>query len=130
MAPTYSPPCRRDRPGVSYAIDFDALGAGNYVPSLRYRCALNGRRLNRYNWNLELDDAQLTLVRQIDGARAISDIASVAGWDQSTARAFLWRLWRLDFLNIGWQGRQPCGASGIILRVFRVFRTVVYGLKL
>lgn len=103
--------CRPDRPRDSYAIDFDAAGAGHYVPSLRHRCALNGRRLARHNWGLDLDDAQLALARRVDGASTIAEIAFGAGWDEGAARDLLRRLWRLDFLAVGWRGQLPRPAT-------------------
>ena len=94
--------CRSDRPCDSYAVELDPSKTGRYVPSLRYRCALSGRRLSRYNWGFDLDDAQLALVQRIDGERTIAEIAASTGLDANTARNFFQKLWRLDLVAIGW----------------------------
>jgi SAM-dependent methyltransferase len=104
--------CHPDRPSGSYRIDFASPAAEDYVPSLRYRCGLNGRQLFRHDWTMTLDPQQLALMQLVDGHRSIRDIAAEAGRqnlfgtsDADTAngrtRSFLRSLWRLDFLAMG-----------------------------
>ncbi len=42
--------CRADRAKETYQIDFSAPQASQYIPTLRHRCTVNGRRITRFNW--------------------------------------------------------------------------------
>lgn len=101
--------CRADRPEASYKIDFSQSQALDYIPSLRYRCSLNGNTLSRSDWSLNLDWDQLALMQQVNGQRTIGQIAT----HLASKRAFQDRLpstfeahalkqfqalWQLDFL--------------------------------
>ena len=113
--------CRPDRPRREYAVDFAATDAPQFVPSMRHRCGLDGSQLMQPGWGIALDDAQVALVRQVDGRRTIAEIADAAaaaevrtagGGDPGTRAAveFFHLLWRLDFMAMGLERR--AGRSG------------------
>ena len=103
--------CRADRPTASYRIDFASADAVNYVPSLRYRCGLNGSQISRPDWGTNLDQVQVALARQMDGRRTIREIINAAGKGltqdrmpadlEQFARTFFRSLWQLDFVAVG-----------------------------
>lgn len=108
----YFTACRRDRPTETYRIDFASLGAPDYIPSLRYRCGVNGHQVHRHNWSLSLDPVEAAIVRHVDGRRSIKDITSEVagtaptaqpGGDDLEARAtqLFQMLWRLDIAAMG-----------------------------
>ena len=81
------------------------------MPALRYRCALNGRELSRYNWRMSLDPVQLALLQQLDGQRSLREIIAAAAATgvlpahqpaalEQLVRNVIQALWRLDFLSI------------------------------
>lgn len=104
--------CRADRPQSTYKIDFAQPQAFDYIPSLRYRCSLNGSTLSRNNWNMNLDLAQLALLQQMDGQRSIRQLADSLTdahlfehmkpieFDAYVIQQFQ-ALWQLDFLTMG-----------------------------
>lgn len=103
--------CRPERDPSRYRIDFESPHATAYVPSLRYRCSLNGNRLSRHNWSMTLDAAQLAVAGLVDGRRSLSDISAAASHDGGLGerspeealaftRALLAQLWQLDLLAI------------------------------
>lgn len=103
--------CRPERAPESYQIDFGSKRAAGYVPSLRYRCALNGSQLSRQNWSMILAGDDLAVVRLIDGRRSIAEIAAAASQSGALAgrsdaeaiefaRVLCERLWRLDMLAV------------------------------
>lgn len=104
--------CRPERPPQSYRIDFASDEALGYVPSLRYRCAVNDGQLSRHNWSMALEPDQLALVQLIDGRRTIGEIDQTAAQggalpergepEQAVfTRQQFEALWRLDFLAVG-----------------------------
>ena len=104
--------CRKDRPTEHYKINFSAETADQYVPSLRYRCTLNGSKLSRYNWTTNLTQTEAVFMQHVDGCRTISEIAALAAQAsvfaeiapaelQILAKILFQLLWRLDFLAIG-----------------------------
>ncbi len=104
--------CRADRAASRYRIDFASAGAGDYVPSLRYRCHLDGNQLCRPNWSASLDPVQLALLQQVDGKRTIREIVAEAlpsGVLPQRSRSELEQLgqdlfeafWQLDVLAMG-----------------------------
>lgn len=104
--------CRSDRPLNTYQIDFSNSKATAYVPSFRYRCALQGDQLSRLDWRMNLEANPLVLVQLIDGKRSIQDIAKLAAqtppWSGQTeqaialsAVAFFKALWQIDVLAMG-----------------------------
>lgn len=48
----------------------------DYVPSFRHRCRVEGTRLFRQGWSVDLDSTQLAFFHQIDGQRTIADVNS------------------------------------------------------
>ena len=105
-------PCRADRPRGTYAIDFAAPGALDFVPSFRHRCGLSGNELSRHNWTTTLDAAQGVLAGQVDGRRTIREIITAASQrgalpqgsqadHEQFAKTFFQSLWRLDFVAMG-----------------------------
>jgi SAM-dependent methyltransferase len=104
--------CRADRPESTYKIDFAQPQALDYIPSLRYRCSLNGQSLARNNWSMNLDPAQSALLQQMDGQRTIRQMASALAptplfqhlkaseLDDYAIRQFK-SFWQLDFLAMG-----------------------------
>ena len=104
--------CRADRPPESYRIDFASGGALEYIPTLRYRCTLNGNQISRPNWSTRLDPLQLAYAELMDGRHSIRDIATAvvargttpsqtAEQAEAFATALFQSLWRLDFITIG-----------------------------
>lgn len=104
--------CRADRPESVYRIDFASAAASNYVPSLRYRCRLNGNQLSRPNWNTSLDPVQLALLQQVDGKRTIREIVVEAlqsgvlpqrsrSEQEQLGKALFQTFWQLDVLAMG-----------------------------
>lgn len=103
--------CHPERAAASYRIDFASDEALSYRPSLRYRCALNGRQLLRHNWSMTLEPAQLALVQAADGHLSLAEIAAMAAASgslavkdeaaaQNVARVLFERLWQLDFVAV------------------------------
>ena len=104
--------CHADRPRERYVIDSASEEALDYVPSLRYRCGLNGSQLSRPGWTMSLDPVQAALLQQMDGRRTIREIMVAASQrgelpPQSQAeldqlgKSVFQLLWRADFLAIG-----------------------------
>jgi SAM-dependent methyltransferase len=103
--------CRADRPKESYAIDFSAADALEYVPVFRTRCGVSGSEIFRSDWRVGLNTAQLPFVQGIDGRRTIREIAERVGRSRSPrgeladlenfGRKLFQSLWRLDFLAMG-----------------------------
>jgi hypothetical protein len=103
--------CRADRPKESYAIDFSAADALEYVPIFRTRCGVSGSEIFRSDWRVGLNTAQLPFVQGIDGRRTIREIAERVGRSRSPrgeladlenfGRKLFQSLWRLDFLAMG-----------------------------
>ena len=103
--------CRPDRPEATYRVDFTSPRFGEYVPSLRYRCALEGMQLQRPGWSVDLEPAQEALVARVDGRNTMDQIISGAASDavlrnvgrddlEQFARELFQSLWRLDILAI------------------------------
>ena len=109
--------CRADRPRKRYVIDCASHEALDYVPSLRYRCGLDGSQLSRPGFMMSLDPVQTALLRQMDGRGTIREIMvaalqrgelpqqSQADLDQLGKSVFQ-LLWRADFLAIGLTPRE------------------------
>jgi SAM-dependent methyltransferase len=102
--------CHPARPTSTYVIDFASDEFSNFVPEFRHACSLNGPRLSRYDWSMDLDGDQLAFVELVDGQRTIEEImtlveksGSLAKTDQisEAARATFRSLWQLDFLSMG-----------------------------
>jgi hypothetical protein len=101
--------CRPDRPKSSYQVDFSSLESLKYVPMFRLRCGLDGKRLYRPDWRMNLDQTQLSFVRHVDGVRNIREIAAQVAQDgvlnsptarEKYARNLFQELWRLDFFTM------------------------------
>jgi SAM-dependent methyltransferase len=106
--------CRKERSKEGYAIDFSSEGFLEFVPSLRYRCALDGNQLSRYDWNIALNHVDAIIMNNVNGQRTIANIiekisiTDVCGSLQhnelkAVCKALFQRLWQLDFLAIGLQ---------------------------
>jgi len=93
--------CRPDRPRETYRIDFASPDHTEYVPSLRYRCALHGSEIARPGWSTALVPDQLALARLMDGRRSIGDIVAATGASPQYARELFQSLWQLDFVAMG-----------------------------
>jgi SAM-dependent methyltransferase len=104
--------CRPDRATDTYAIDFSSPASLDFVPTLRYRCSLDGADLVRHDWRLPLDPVQLALLQQMDGRRTIREIVAVASESgvlpqrsqadrNDLGRAVFRSLWQRDFLALG-----------------------------
>ncbi|WP_156689792.1 class I SAM-dependent methyltransferase [Mycobacterium sp. Marseille-P9652] len=102
---------RTDRPKESYAVDFSTDASLDYVPTMRFRCGLNGSEIFRPDWSMTLNAAQLPFVQHVDGRRTIREIAgAVAQTEPRRAgasdleqfgRKLFQSLWRLDFVSMG-----------------------------
>lgn len=104
--------CRKDRPREKYEIDFSAENTDDYIPSLRYRCFLDGSQLSRYDWSITLNNIESALLKELDGQRSIANIiervSKTDGYQSlqrvelmSLGKTLFKRLWQLDFLAIG-----------------------------
>jgi SAM-dependent methyltransferase len=67
--------CRADRDPASYQIDFGTAAAAQYIPSLRYRCRLEGDQFFWPTSSVTLSAGQASMLRLVDGQRSIDDIA-------------------------------------------------------
>jgi SAM-dependent methyltransferase len=99
--------CRPDRQESSYVVDFASAGALEYVPGLRYRCAVTGDGIARSDWAVPLDEQQMALLVRMDGTRSIGEIADGIA-DADYARALFQSLWLLDFIAV----RLPAASAG------------------
>jgi SAM-dependent methyltransferase len=102
--------CHPVRPTSTYVIDFASDAFSSYVPDFRHACSLNGPRLSRNDWSMDLDGERLAFVELVDGERTIEEITTLverAGSRTSTgatpeaARATFRSLWQLDFFSMG-----------------------------
>ena len=104
--------CREDRPKEKYKIDFTSEEIFNLVPSLRYRCSLEGSKLSRPNWSLTLNPQEIEIIQRVDGLLSVTEILKQAsnspvikGQNQTDLRMFgkalFQKLWQLDFLSMG-----------------------------
>jgi hypothetical protein len=82
------------------------------VPSLRYRCELDGEQISRHDWSAPVDQTQLALLRLVDGHRTIGEILGeptvrealaqlAAEAQRDYARALFQSLWQFDLLAVG-----------------------------
>ena len=103
--------CRHDRPASRYRVDLLAGDMTTMVPSLRYRCALEGDVISRPGWNTTLQPAQRALASRADGVRTLDDIVRAAADDPALAgatdddlrryaRELFQSLWQQDFLQV------------------------------
>lgn len=110
--------CREDRPTEGYKIDFHSDRVDQYVPSLRYRCTLNGSTLSRYNWTANLNQAEVLFLQNMDGQRTIAEVVDQVSKAnlfvntppaelQAMAKTLFHRLWQLDFLAMGLKPLTP-----------------------
>ena len=97
------------RPAATYRIDFASPEAADYIPRFVYRAGLDGERIYRADWSVDLDSLSFAFARWIDGERSIGEIArqlaagGVAGDGEDLASAGLRvfeGLWRADFIAI------------------------------
>jgi len=104
--------CRPERPLETYRIDFASPRFLDYVPSLRYRCALGDAEISRPDWTVPLNESQLALLRPMDGTRSIRELVAEAGTAptfatvdparrEQYARELFESLWQLDVLAMG-----------------------------
>ena len=104
--------CRPERPVETYRIDFASARFLDYVPSLRYRCALGDAEIRRPDWTVPLNESQLALLRPMDGTRSIRELVVEAGTAptfatvdsdrrEQYARELFESLWQLDVLAMG-----------------------------
>ena len=103
--------CRPERPKSSYAIDFSAPEALDYVPLMRMRCGVDGDEAFWPAGRVRLNPAQLAFMRGVDGQRSIRAIAAdlarqeppngVSTADlESFGRSLFQSLWRLDLVAV------------------------------
>lgn len=102
--------CHPQRLTSTYVIDFSSDAFVNYVPEFRHMCSLEGSRLSRYDWSLELGSEVLACVEQIDGVRTIDEIIGIVNQQRAEcgsaltpdqARHSFRSLWQLDFIAMG-----------------------------
>ena len=103
---------RPERPVETYRIDFASARFLDYVPSLRYRCALGDAEISRADWSVSLNESQLALLRPMDGTRSIRELVAEAGTAptfvtvdperrEQYARELFESLWQMDVLAMG-----------------------------
>jgi len=101
--------CRADRPTSRYRIDFASPQALDYVPALRYRCAVDGGDVVRPGWRMTLEGTPLVLAKLSDGQRSIRDLVELASYlkllpkgtqaeHQASALQAFRMLWQADFM--------------------------------
>lgn len=101
--------CRRDRPRDSFVIDFASDHALDVIPEFRYRCSLDGQRLIRPDWSVDLDPSDVAIVHRIDGRRTIRELAALVSGETGDpihkvrlqVHDLCRTLWDLDFLAMG-----------------------------
>ena len=110
--------CRPDRPKESYAIDFSTDDCLDYVPLMRMHCGLSGTEIFWPDWRIGLNTAQLPFVQLVDGRRTIREIAANAAQSgqlpragaadyENFARKLFQSLWRLDFVAMALNAKEP-----------------------
>ena len=103
---------RPDRDPTRYRVDFTGRDFLGYVPSLRYRCEVNGLQISRYDWSTPLDPTQVAVLGAMDGRRTIGDMLREATTHEALAhldgaaredycRNLFQSLWQLDFVAMG-----------------------------
>jgi hypothetical protein len=103
--------CRPERPKSSYAIDFSAPEALDYVPMMRMRCGVDGDEVFWPAERVRLNPAQLAFMRGVDGHRTIRAIAADlaqqserrdtgAPYLKDFGRSLFQSLWRLDLVAV------------------------------
>lgn len=106
--------CRPGRPHTTYRIDFSLPEVLDAVPMFRYRCDLDAGAVFRPDWRMNLDPAQIAVMKNVDGHRTIREIGAMAAgtrhllWQSPTdledfARTLFQSLWQRDFLAMGLQ---------------------------
>ncbi|HAN71759.1 MAG TPA: SAM-dependent methyltransferase, partial [Actinobacteria bacterium] len=104
--------CHPQRPKDTYVIDFSGDSFTRYVPEFRHECSLEGARLSRYDWSVDLNVDLLACAQQIDGERPVAEIVDmvnrrrkgagpVALLSLDGARQAFRFLWELDFIAMG-----------------------------
>ncbi len=101
--------CHPQRAKETYVVDFTSDARDRLIPEFRYRVALSGNRLSRYDWTLELDRDQLAFVELVNADRSIAEIADmveasgafprlIGTTTTQVASDVFQQLWQLDFL--------------------------------
>lgn len=103
--------CKPERPTSHYRIDLTTSQATDYVPLWRMRAGIDGDRVFRPGWTVQINPTHQALVRLVDGMRSIRQIAShmaqsgvIVDVDQGAleliALELFKQLWRLDFVAV------------------------------
>jgi SAM-dependent methyltransferase len=90
--------CKPGRPSQSYRLDFAGSNTAKMVPSLRWRCRIDGDQLITPQLSIQLNMGEQTLVQRIDGSRSVSELTGAT--DLTAASAIIQRLWLLDALDL------------------------------
>jgi hypothetical protein len=110
--------CRPDRPKESYDIDFSTDACLDYVPLMRLHCGLSGGEIFWPDRRMGLSNAQLPFVQLVDGRRTIREIAAKVAQSgqlpragaadyENVARKLFQSLWRLDFVAMALNAKEP-----------------------
>jgi hypothetical protein len=100
---------RPERLKSTYAIDFSAPEALDYVPMMGMRCGVDGDEAFWPAGRLRLNPVQLADMRGVDGRRTIraiaTDLAQQSAWRDTGAlylkdfgRSLFQSLWRMDLV--------------------------------
>lgn len=105
--------CRPERQSDSFRIDFSSEQRGRFIPEFRYRCRLDGDFVVGPRGSERLDELARGVLSVVDGMRSLDEIAehvhALTQFDDlmpaevtEMVSAVLHKLWRRDFLAIGW----------------------------
>jgi SAM-dependent methyltransferase len=94
--------CKPERAAGSYRLEPAGSDAGTLVPSLRWRCSLNGGTLITPHLRIQLNEAEQALMLGMDGRRCIGELCAPDGLE--AAKAAIQRLWLLDGLDLALPG--------------------------
>ena len=90
--------CKPERAAASYRLDPAGSASEFLVPSLRWRCRLDGGTLITPHLRIQLNEAEQALMLGMDGRRCIGELCGPDGLE--AAKAAIQRLWLLDGLDL------------------------------
>ena len=90
--------CKPERAEASYRLEPAGPAAQTLVPSLRWRCRLDGGTLITPHLRIRLSETEQALVLGMDGRRCIGELTTSGTLED--AKAAIQRLWLLDGLDL------------------------------
>lgn len=90
--------CKPERPDHSYRLEFSKRRAAAMIPTLRYRCRLEGDQLITPHLKIELNGTEQNLVEQLNSQCMLGEL--VGANELNAVTAAIHRLWLLDALDL------------------------------